>query len=105
MYAVIESSGRQFKVSEGDVIRVPLIEADPGSNVDLDRVLLISEQDDVKVGKPYIDGASVSAEVLRAGKDKKVTVFKFKRRVKYRVKRGHRQPFTELKISGINPGS
>ncbi len=104
MYAVIESGGMQFKVSEGDVVRVPLLNAETGKKIDIDKVLLLSDTDDVKIGNPYLDGASVTVEVLGDGKDKKVTVFKFKRRTKYRVKTGHRQQFTEVKVAGINPG-
>ena len=105
MYAVIESSGMQFKVREGDTIRVPLLKSESGQKVDIDKVMMISDNGDVKVGKPFIEGSIVTGEVLGSGKDKKVIVFKFKRRIKYRVKRGHRQQFTELKITGINPGS
>ncbi|PJA29430.1 MAG: 50S ribosomal protein L21 [candidate division Zixibacteria bacterium CG_4_9_14_3_um_filter_46_8] len=105
MYAVIESSGMQFKVREGDTVRVPLFDIPPGNKINIDKVLMISDDDNVKIGRPYVEGAVVTAEVLGAGKDKKAIVFKFRRRVKYRVKKGHRQNFTELKISGINPGS
>jgi large subunit ribosomal protein L21 len=104
VYAVIESGGMQFKVQEGDTVRVPVFVSEPGQNIDMDKVMLISDKDNVRIGKPYIDGASVSAEVIGRGKDTKVTVFKFKRRVKYRVKRGHRQQFTELRITSINSG-
>ncbi|MCP4634474.1 MAG: 50S ribosomal protein L21 [candidate division Zixibacteria bacterium] len=105
MYAVIESSGMQYKVSEGDTVRVPLMNSKTGDNISLDKVMMISGDGNTVVGKPYIDGANVAAEVVGDGKDKKITVFKFKRRVKYRVKTGHRQPFTELKIKSITPGN
>ena len=104
MYAVIESGGIQIKVAEGDSVKVPLMNTESGEKIDLEKVMLISKDGDVTIGKPYIEGATVTAEVTGMGKDDKVTVFKFKRRVKYRVKTGHRQQFTELKITGINTG-
>lgn len=103
MYAVVVTGGKQFKVSEGDEIFVEKLNAEVDSIVDLDKVLLLSKEDgELVVGKPVIDGVSVSAKVLRQGKDKKIIVFKYKRKIDYRKKQGHRQPYTKLLIEKIN---
>ncbi|MBD3315587.1 MAG: 50S ribosomal protein L21 [Chitinivibrionales bacterium] len=102
MISVVEQGGCQYKVSEGDTIRVPLMKADAGSEVALERVLLLSEGDDVKIGTPVVDGAEVKAKVLDHGKDEKVLVMKRKRRKDYRRKNGHRQAFTKLRITSIS---
>jgi large subunit ribosomal protein L21 len=103
MYAVVVTGGKQFKVSEGDEIYVEKLNAEVDSTVDLDKVLLLSKEDgELVVGKPVIDGVSVSAKVLRQGKDKKIIVFKYKRKIDYRKKQGHRQPYTKLLIEKIN---
>lgn len=103
MYAVVVTGGKQFKVSEGDEIYVEKLNAEVDSIVDLDKVLLLSKEDgELVVGKPVIDGVSVSAKVLRQGKDKKIIVFKYKRKIDYRKKQGHRQPYTKLLIEKIN---
>ena len=99
-YAVIETGGKQYSVSEGDLIKVEKLDAEPGNVVDLDKVLLIGG-DETKVGAPYIDGAKVTAEVVKNGKAKKIIVFKYKAKKNYRKKQGHRQPYTELKITSI----
>lgn len=101
MYAVVETGGFQYSVSEGDVIQVPKLDAEPGSAQEIDKVLMISGPEEPLIGKPFIEGAKVEAEVVGHGRDPKVLVFKFKRRLKYRKLRGHRQPFTELKIGRI----
>lgn len=101
MYAVVESGGLQFSVSEGDVIRVPKFTGDDGATHDIEHVLLLAGDGEPIVGKPYVEGAKVETEVVGQGKDDKVLVFKFKRRVKYRKLRGHRQPYTELKVNKI----
>ncbi|MFH2054744.1 MAG: 50S ribosomal protein L21 [bacterium] len=101
MYAVVESGSLQFSVSEGDLIRIPKIAGEPGSAFDIDKVLLLAGEGAPLVGKPYVDGAKVETEVVGQGKADKVLVFKFKRRTKYRRLRGHRQPYTELKVSKI----
>lgn len=102
MYAVVETGGKQYKVSEGDVIYVEKLEGNQGDSIDLDKVLLVSNEGDIKVGKPYVEGAKVSASIEEQGKAKKILVFKFKAKKDYRKKQGHRQPFTKLKISKIN---
>ncbi len=101
MYAVIKTGGKQYRVSEGDRLRVEKLPGDAGAKVTFDEVLMIGG-DKVAVGTPVVKGAKVSAEIVKQGRDKKVIVFKFRRRKNYRRKRGHRQPFTELKITGIS---
>ncbi|UCD18423.1 MAG: 50S ribosomal protein L21 [Candidatus Zixiibacteriota bacterium] len=101
MYAVFESGGLQFNASEGNILKVPHFAAEPGENVSLDRVLLIQDGESALVGNPYLDSARVEAEVVQQGLAEKITVYKFKRRTKYRRTRGHRQQFTEIKIKKI----
>ena len=102
MRAIIETGGMQFPVEEQTVVRVPKLETEVGQTIEFDKVLLVSDQDKFAVGKPYIDGAKVSAEITSHGKDDKVRVFKFKRRTKYRKTNGHRQQYTEVKILKIS---
>lgn len=102
MYAIVETGGKQYRVSEGDVITVERLEAEVGSKVELDRVLVLGEGEDLKVGTPYISGAAVNAEVVEHGKAKKVIIFKYKSKKDYRKKQGHRQPYTMLKIENLN---
>jgi large subunit ribosomal protein L21 len=102
MYAVVEAGGSQYTVEEGSLIKVQKIEGASGDKVTLDKVLLISDGDNAAVGKPYIDRASVEAELVTQDKSDKVMTFKFKRRTKYRRTIGHRQAYTELKITRIN---
>ncbi|NLU42761.1 MAG: 50S ribosomal protein L21 [Firmicutes bacterium] len=104
MYAVIESGGKQYKVSEGDVIRVERLDADEGAAVEFDKVLLVAGEglDGAKVGRPHVDGATVSGKVLRHGKGRKVVAFRYKPKKNVRVRKGHRQPFTEVQITGIS---
>ncbi len=99
-YAVVETGGKQYRVSEGDVIRVEKLNIDAGNEVELDKVLLVGGEE-TKVGAPYVDGAKVTAEVVKNGKGKKIIVFKYKAKKNYRRKQGHRQPYTELKITSI----
>jgi large subunit ribosomal protein L21 len=98
---VVDIGGKQYRISTGDVIRVEKMKEDPGTNVVLDKVLLVSTDEEVKTGRPFIDGATVEAKVLEHGKEEKVLVFKFKRKKNYRRLRGHRQPFTDLQIGEI----
>ena len=102
MYAVIETCGKQHRVTEGELIRVEKIEADTGSTIDFDRVLMVGEGETVKVGTPVVDGAKVFAEVVQHGRGDKVTILKFKRRKHHMKRQGHRQWFTEIKITAIN---
>jgi large subunit ribosomal protein L21 len=101
MYAVIETGGKQYRVSEGDVLSVERISATAGDKVVIDKVLLYSDGENVKVGNPYIEGAKVEAELVENGKGEKVIIFKFKSKKDYRKKQGHRQPYSMLKIESI----
>lgn len=101
MFAIIKTGGKQYKVSEGDVIKVEKIEAEAGDKIEFDQVLMLAG-DDVKVGSPVVEGAKVSAEVLDQKKDKKIVIFKFKAKKNYRKKKGHRQPYTLVKIEKID---
>ena len=102
MYAVFETGGKQFRAEVGGKIRIPTIEAEPGDTVVFDQVLLAGDGDAISVGTPAVQGATVTAEVLRHARDKKIIVFKRKRRKGYRRKQGHRQNFTEVRIDKIN---
>ena len=102
MYAIIETGSKQYKISQGDVIEVELLESK--RHVTFDHVLLVSDGDKVEVGAPYVKGAKVSAKVLGTGKDDKVTTFKFKNKTNYHRTKGHRQPYTQLEIEKIEVG-
>jgi large subunit ribosomal protein L21 len=101
MYAVVEIAGKQLRVDKGDLIKVPLLDAEEGSKHSFSDVLLISADGKTHIGQPHVAGASVKATVLGHGKDKKVVVFKMKRRKKYRRRNGHRQQFTSIQIDDI----
>jgi len=103
-YAIIATGGRQFRAEPGATIKVPLLEAEPGSKVTFDRVLLASDGKHIVAGQPVIKGAKVTAEVVRHGKGKKIRIFRFARRTGYRRRAGHRQDFTEVKISDVKVG-
>ena len=102
MYAIIETGGKQYRVTEGDVICVEKLAANAGETVELDRVLVLGEGEDLQVGTPYVEGAKVFGEVVENGKGKKVVVFKYKSKKDYRKKQGHRQPYTMIKIASLN---
>jgi len=102
MYAVVVTGGKQYRVAEGDTLRVELLDAEQGSTVSLDQVLLVANGDDIKVGSPTVSGAKVEAEVVSHGRAKKINIVKFRRRKHHRKQQGHRQYFTELKITGIS---
>lgn len=102
MYAVIKTGGKQYRVQEGDILRVEKLKAEEGQTFEFDEVLAISKDNDLTVGTPYVEGAKVEAKVLGQGKDKKIIVFKYKAKKNYRKKQGHRQPFTEIQITKIN---
>ena len=102
MYAVIESGGKQHRVSEGEVLRLEKLKLDVGASVTFDKVLMVGEGAEVKIGQPYVEGSSVEAEVLDQGRGEKILVVKFHRRKNYRKQMGHRQSFTEVRITGIN---
>jgi len=99
-YAVIETGGKQFRLSEGEVVRVPAIDAEVGSTVEF-APLVVRDGDQTIIGHPIVDGARVSCSVLEHGRDRKITVFKFKRRKQYRRRKGHRQNYTVLKVEKI----
>lgn len=101
MFAIVETGGKQYKVSEGTVLRVERLAAAEGETVTLDKVLAVGCDDDFKVGTPYVPGAQVKALVRRHGKAKKIFVFKYKPKKNYRRRRGHRQLFTELVVEEI----
>ena len=101
MYAIIETGGKQLRVSEGDVIRTDLLESEVGSSVTFERVILAADGDDVTIGTPLVSSATVSGTVLRMGKDKKILVFKYKPKKRVRKLTGHRQRFAEVRIDKI----
>ena len=101
MYAIIKTGGKQYKVAEGDVLNVEKLDAEKGAEVVFDEVLAIVNDGEVTVGKPFIDGAKVTATVEEQGKGEKILVFKYRAKVNYRKRMGHRQPYTAVKISGI----
>ena len=102
MYAVIESGGKQHRVTEGETLKLEKIEVAPGDSIEFDKVLLVGEGESVKIGEPYVDGSTVTAEVVSHGRHKKIKIVKFNRRKHYRKETGHRQWFTEVKITGIS---
>jgi large subunit ribosomal protein L21 len=104
MYAVIATGGKQYRVKEGAVLRVEKLDAEEGAAVEFDQVLLVGEGDKVSVGKPYLEGGRVRATVMSQGKARKVEIVKFRRRKNYRRTKGHRQAFTQVKITGIDAG-
>ncbi|MCR2044998.1 50S ribosomal protein L21 [Anaerosalibacter massiliensis] len=101
MYAVIETGGKQYRVEEGDTIFVEKLNADNGEQISFDKVLVLSKDNDLVVGKPYIEDAKVEGTVLDQGKGKKIVVFKYKAKKNYRKKQGHRQPYTKVKVEKI----
>lgn len=101
MFAVFQSGGKQHRVAEGDVVKLELLDAEPGQEITFDEVLMVAKGDDVSVGAPFVEGGQVKAEVLRNERDKKIRVIKFKRRKDYMRRQGHRQWFTEVKITAI----
>ncbi|AHF02999.1 50S ribosomal protein L21 [Marichromatium purpuratum 984] len=103
MYAVIQTGGKQYRVSEGDTLKVEKLAAEEGSNVDFE-VLMVADGETVKVGKPFVEGGKVSAVVESHGRGDKVSIIKFRRRKHHMKRQGHRQWFTSLKITGINAG-
>ncbi len=102
MYAIIETGGKQYKVSEGEVIYVELLGANEGDKYTFNNVLAVSGNDGLKVGAPYVDGASVEADVLGDVKGQKIYVLKYKAKKNEKKKMGHRQPYTKVQISKIN---
>lgn len=104
MYAIFRALGKQFRAEKGKTLRLPLMNAEAGTKITFDEVLLSSDGDTVRAGSPLLKGASVEAEVVGEGKDPKIYVFKFKRRKNYRRKTGHRQRYTEVRITDLKLG-
>ncbi|MCE7871654.1 50S ribosomal protein L21 [bacterium CPR1] len=102
MYAVVETGGKQYRVTAGQTVRVEKLLGEPGSSISLEKILSGGAGSDTRVGDPYLAGARVEAEILAQDKGRKVTVFKYKKRKRYRIKNGHRQPYTALRIKSIN---
>ena len=102
MYAVIQTGGKQYRVSEGQKLKVEKLDAAEGDSVEIDKVLMVVDGENVNLGKPYVDGGKVTATVTAIGRGKKVKIIKFRRRKHHMKRQGHRQWFTELKITGIN---
>lgn len=103
-YVIFSTGGHQFRAEPGVTIKVPLLAAEPGSEVTFDTILLASDGKNVQAGQPALKGAKVTAEVVRHGKGKKVRIFRFARRNGYRRKAGHRQAFTEVRIADVQVG-
>lgn len=102
MFAVFSSGGKQHRVTEGEVIKLERLTAEPGEKVVFDKVLVVASGDQVTVGRPYVDGGKITAEVIGHDRHKKVRIIKFRRRQNYMRRQGHRQWYTELKITGIS---
>jgi large subunit ribosomal protein L21 len=101
MYAVIKTGGKQYKVAQGDTLRVEKLSADVGANIDFNNVLLVADNDNIKIGTPQVPGGKVLATVQEHGRGKKIKIIKFKRRKQYYKRMGHRQSFTDVKITSI----
>lgn len=102
MYAIIETGGKQYRVAQGDEIQIEKIDGSEGDNVTLDRVLAVHDDEKMTFGAPVVDGASVKATILEQGKHKKVIIFKYLAKKDFRKKKGHRQPFTSVRIDSIS---
>ena len=101
MYAIVATGGKQYRVKEGEKLRVEKLDAEAGDKIELDKVLLVGEGEDVKIGAPYLKGAKVAATVTENGRGDKVKIIKFRRRKHHRKQMGHRQSYTEIEITGI----
>ena len=102
MYAIIRTGGKQYRVSEGDTLRVETLEANAGDSVEFDEVLMVGEGESVKIGTPLVDGGKVTAKVKAHGRGDKVEIIKFRRRKHHMKRMGHRQNYTEVEITGIS---
>ncbi len=103
MYAVIEAGGKQHRVTEGESLKLELIsDVEPGASIDFDKVLMVANEGDIKIGTPVVEGAKVSAEILSHGRHEKVKIIKFRRRKHHMKRQGHRQWYTEVKITSIS---
>jgi len=104
MYAVIKTGGKQYKVSEGDTLKVEKIAAEEGATIEIDQVLMVADGDNITVGAPLVEGGKVTATIKSHGRGKKIEIIKFRRRKHHRKQMGHRQSYTELQITGISAG-
>ena len=104
MYAVIQTGGKQYRVAQGSTLKVEKLDAEAGASVELDRVLMVADGDDVRVGTPYLEGGKVTATVKSHGRGKKTMIVKFRRRKHHMKRQGHRQAFTEIEVTGISAG-
>jgi len=102
MYAVIKTGGKQYRVEEGQTIRVEKLDADEGSTVEMPEVLMVANGDDIKIGAPYVENGKVSADIVEHGRGDKIRIIKFNRRKHYRKQMGHRQAYTAIKITSIS---
>jgi len=102
MYAVIKTGGKQYRVEEGQTIRVEKLDADEGSTVEMPEVLMVANGDDIKIGAPYVENGKVSADIVEHGRGDKIRIIKFNRRKNYRKQMGHRQAYTAIKITSIS---
>ena len=101
MYAVVKTGGKQYRVAQGDTLRVEKLDGAEGDTVELDKVLMVADGDDIKVGAPFLDGSKVTATVKAQGRAKKVEIIKFRRRKHHRKQMGHRQSYTEIEVTDI----
>lgn len=101
MYAIIQTGGKQYKVTEGEMVKIEKLNAEAGDKVTLEQVLMLKDDSGTKIGSPFVDGAKVTAAVLEQGRGKKITVYKYKKRKNVRKKQGHRQAYTRLLIEKI----
>ncbi|MCG6938757.1 MAG: 50S ribosomal protein L21 [Gammaproteobacteria bacterium] len=102
MYAVISTGGKQYKLAQGDVCRVEKLDAEEGASVELDKVLMVADGDNINIGTPYVDGGKVTATVKSHGRADKVEIMKFRRRKHHQKRTGHRQHYTEIEVTGIS---
>ncbi len=102
MFAIIQTGGKQYKVSSKQKIKIEKLNAQAGDSFNFDKVLLIADGDDVKIGAPYVEGAKVEAKILKQGRDKKKIIFRYHSKTRHRRKKGHRQHFTEVEIGKMN---
>jgi large subunit ribosomal protein L21 len=102
MYAVVHTGGKQYKVEKGETLRIEKIPGEVGSAVSFDKVLMVADGEEIRIGQPVLENARVLASIVEQDKAKKVLVFKYKRRKRYRRKQGHRQPYTAIRIDGID---
>ena len=105
MYAVFKTGGKQYRATTGDVLKIEKIDAEQGSSIELDQVLMVGEGEQVQIGSPYLDGGKVTATVVEHGRGDKIRIIKFKRRKHYRRQMGHRQYYTAIEITGMEAGS